>query len=98
MIMEDWRVVQLFLSAQKTGVYEVAVDATNTLVKCTCPAYESRSNCKHKRFVMQRMEENGGHYNVQVPDSVPDDVITKAVETNESFREFIIKYGKIEVL
>jgi hypothetical protein len=44
------------------------------------------------------MAENDGHYAILVPDDVPEDVADKANESAESFREFVLKYARVEVL
>jgi len=35
---------------------------------------------------------------VQIPDTVDDEVAFEALNNEESFRYFVIRYGKIEVL
>ena len=94
--LDTWRTVQVFLSP--TGVYEVQLRPDDTNAKCSCPSYKIRNKCKHTDFVTARMAENDGHYAILVPDDVPEDIAEKANETAESFREFVLKYARVEVL
>ena len=96
---DDLRLVQVFLSQNKTpgpGIYEVAVDIESVL-HCTCPGYKSRSTCKHVRFVNSRIETNGGTYPLEISSRASTEDAKKAQDSNKEFREFVIKYGRIEV-
>jgi hypothetical protein len=100
-IMSDqavsWRTVQMFLGEE--GVSEVSVDAENAFnVKCSCQSYNKFKKCKHANFVLNKIEANDGHYGVQIPDTVDDDIAFEALNNEASFRDFVIKYGQIEVL
>jgi hypothetical protein len=44
------------------------------------------------------MAENDGNYAILVPDDVPEDVADKASESPEAFRDFVLKYARVEVL
>jgi hypothetical protein len=44
------------------------------------------------------MDENDGHYAILVPDDVDEAVAEKANESAEAFREFVLKYARVEVL
>jgi hypothetical protein len=44
------------------------------------------------------MEENDGHYAILVPDNIPEELAEQANETAESFRAFVLKYARVEVL
>ena len=93
----SWRTVQLFLGDE--GVSEVLIDAANAFnAKCTCPSFSKFKKCKHTSFVLEKIEDNHGHYGVQIPDTVDDEEAFEALNDPESFRDFVIKYGKIEVL
>jgi hypothetical protein len=93
----SWRTVQLFLGEE--GVSEVCIDAMDALnVKCTCPSFSKFRKCKHASFVLNKIDKNDGHYGVQIPENIDDDIAFEALEDEEAFRAFIIKYGKIEVL
>jgi hypothetical protein len=92
----DWRTVQVFLSP--TGIYEVQLTAGSDDARCTCPAFILRNSCKHTRFVKKRMEENEGNYAILVPDNVPEELAAEASESAEKFRDFVLKYARVEVL
>lgn len=93
----NWRTVQFFIGEE--GVFEVMVDADDhRKVKCSCPSFSKAAKCAHTLKVRMRMRENDGHYRIQVPDTIDDETVFAAMESAESFREFLIKYGKVEVL
>lgn len=96
-MIHDWRTVQLFLNEQ--GVAEVEVDSLNAKnVKCTCPTDKAVSRCAHVKYVKKNMQENDGHYTVSIPVEIEEEEALEAVASSAAFREFIIKYGKVEVL
>lgn len=92
----DWRTVQVFLSP--TGVYEVQLSASAPDARCNCPTFTLRNSCKHTRYVQQRMAENDGNYAILVPDNIPEEIAEQANESAEKFREFVLKYARVEVL
>jgi hypothetical protein len=44
------------------------------------------------------MLENDGQYAILVPEDVPEEETSKASESAEAFRTFILKYARVEVL
>lgn len=81
------------------GVSEVCINSMNAKqVKCSCASFNKFSKCKHANFVLNKISENDGHYGVQIPENIDDDVAFEALSSEEGFRDFVIKYGKIEVL
>ena len=93
----DWRTVQMFLDDE--GVFEVEADADDySKMRCTCPAFRSSKKCKHARLVRRRIEENGGTYSIQIPETVPDAYIMEAMQDPIMFRNLIINHAKIEVV
>jgi hypothetical protein len=93
----DWRTLQLFLD--DVGVAEVEADADNyQTMKCSCPVFSRTKKCKHVRHVRKHMDEHDGTYSIQIPEDVPEEVVTAAMLTKESFRELIVKYSIIEVI
>lgn len=93
----DWRTVQLFLETD--GVVEVQIDAENNQkIRCTCSSFNNATRCKHAKFVKKQMDANDGFYSIHIPEDVDDDAAFIAMSTPESFRDFIIKYGKVEVI
>ena len=97
--MQGNKLVQIFLSENLNpgGVYEVSYTPSKSFV-CTCPGFEGRSKCKHVKFVDERVKANNGTYPLEISKSVTNEEADKASESPEAFREFLIKYGKIEVL
>lgn len=97
--MEDsgWRTVQLFLI--KTGVAEVSINTGPTKsVHCTCPVFEKSKRCKHQKYVKAQIMENDGNFTINIPYEVDEDLMQMAIEDKELFRQFIIEYGKVEVI
>jgi hypothetical protein len=93
----DWRTVQLFLD--DSGVSEVEIDAEDaTNVKCSCKSFYKSSRCKHTKYVRNEIESNDGNYAIKVPVDIDDDEALEAMSSSETFRDFIIKYGKVEVI
>jgi len=91
------QLLQVFLSPnQSLRIYEVSKSSDDT-IQCTCDVYISRSTCKHTRFVDARIEENGGSYPLQVSDRATFEDAEQAHLSEEAFRSFIIRFGKIEV-
>jgi hypothetical protein len=93
----DWRTVQMFLSEE--GIAEVEIDTDNSSkVRCSCPSFQKNARCKHQRKVRATIAENFGHYTVLVPEDVPEEVALTAMSDPQKMREFIIRYGRVEVL
>ena len=94
----DWRTVQVFISSQAAGVFEVEVDTASRGVRCTCPVWKKTKFCKHTEFVSSRMRVNNGNYSIQIPHDVPEEMAFDASDDARSFREFVLRYAKIEVI
>lgn len=93
----DWRTVQLFIG--DNGISEVEVDSLNSKnVRCTCTGSAATGRCPHVKYVKNTMLKNDGHYTVSIPVELDEEEVEIAMKTAESFREFIIRYGKVEVL
>jgi hypothetical protein len=41
---------------------------------------------------------NGGQYSVLIPQEIPEELAAEANDSAAKFREFVVKYAKIEVL
>jgi len=91
-----WMITQLFLS--DTGVHEVDVHYSSHKLRCDCDGFKTRGNCKHARFVKERMNKNNGIYPVEVSSKVDKEISIAASEDPKAFRELLLKYGKIEAL
>ena len=94
----SWRTVQLFISSQGAGVFEVEVDTETKDVRCTCPVFAKNTSCKHTSFVNNKMRFNNGHYSILVPTEVSEELAVDASEDAEKFRDFVVKYAKVEVI
>jgi len=98
-IMEDSRLVQIFLSQNSSpglGVFEVSLSKDKTF-SCNCPGYLGRGTCIHTRFVIARVKGNDGVYPLKISTRCTEEDAERAKESAESFREFIINFGEIEV-
>ena len=97
--MNEPRLVQVFLSQSHTpgpGIYEVSADYAGNLF-CTCPGFKGRTNCKHIKFVKARIDGNNGNYPLEISSRATKEDADTAKRSNEGFREFILRFGKIEV-
>jgi hypothetical protein len=93
----EWRTVQLFLG--EDGVCEVELDLSdNRNVRCSCARSSLFGKCKHIKFIENAIESSGGQYSIQVPNHVDELEAALAFDDAESFREFVVKYAKVEVL
>ena len=92
-----WRTVQQFISEQAVGIFEVEVNTETKEARCNCPVWAKKGSCKHTQFVNFRIRHTG-HYSIMIPHEVPEEMAFEANENPETFREFVVKYAKIEVL
>lgn len=97
-VSTPWRTVQQFISAANVGVFEVEIDTDSRETRCNCPMYDKKGTCKHCNFVNMKMKQNDGHYSIFVPNEVPEDLALEASDDPAKFREFVVNYGRIEVL
>jgi len=96
MAKSDWRTIQFFLSVR--GVFEVQIDLESDSARCNCPAFVARNVCKHSRYVVEKIKGNNGIYPMKVSSRASQEEIKRANESSNAFREFVVNYGKIEVL
>jgi hypothetical protein len=99
-VSNDLKLVQVFLPQANVagpGIYEVSVGDPNEFY-CTCPGFVSRMKCKHINFVKARIETNNGNYPLEISSRATPEDAERAKESNREFREFIIKFGKVEVI
>lgn len=97
--VEHKRLLQVFLSPTATpgpSIFEVS-STTDGVLSCTCSGYKGRTTCKHTRFVKARIDSNQGSYPLEISKSATDEDAQKAKESPEAFRDFVIKFAKIEV-
>jgi hypothetical protein len=99
-VKNEVRLVQVFLTkdraAQDSGIYEVSISSDRKIL-CTCPGWLSLNRCKHSDIVRARLDEDG-NYPFEISERATKKEGEIANISNEKFREFIIKYGKIEVV
>lgn len=96
---QDTKLIQIFLSqgvSPSPAIYEVSTTIDGKLI-CTCPGYSGRGSCKHARFVSARIKNNGGTYPLEISKKATREEAETAQESTDAFRDFIIKFGKIEV-
>lgn len=96
--MSDWRTLQMFLSPRQPAIYEVDMDLDSQDTRCNCPTYKGRRVCRHVKFVKARMESNGGNYPLMVHEHAEKEDISQVMSDPDRFREFIVRYGRVEVL
>jgi hypothetical protein len=93
----QWRTVQIFLDAD--GVAEVELDSENSSkMRCTCLTFSNAARCKHTKYIRKQLSDNDGHYSILIPEEVDDELALEAMEDPAAFRDFIIRYGKVEVI
>ena len=96
---QETKLIQVFLSkdaASVPNIFEVSTNKGGDLV-CSCPGFHGRGSCKHTKFVQDRIDGNDGHYPLEISKRATQEDADKARDSSEAFREFIIKFGKIEV-
>lgn len=93
----DWRTLQVFLDNE--GVCEVEADHDDyEQMRCSCAVFATARKCKHTRHVKREIIKNGGTYAIKISSAIDDEDIIDAMKTAESFRDFVLKYAKIEVI
>lgn len=98
-VNNNLRLVQVFLSQSQTpgpGIFEVSTNDEGSLF-CTCPGFSGRKTCKHTKLVQTRIDSNQGNYPLEILKKATQEEADKAKASNEDYRTFIIRYGKIEV-
>jgi hypothetical protein len=94
----DWRTVKLFLD-EEFAVSEVSIaDSDSSKVRCTCPQFGKGGKCKHTVWVRDWMNEHDGVFSIKIPPEVDPEEELDAFDDLNKFRDFVIKYGKVEVL
>ena len=93
-----WRTVQVFISAQAAGIFEVEVDTETKKTRCNCPVWRKTASCKHALFVQNKTRYNKGHYSILVSTEISEDLAVEACDDPKKFRDFVVKYAKVEVI
>lgn len=99
----NYKLIQFFLTGDDDlpAIYEVRLMKETKLLTCTCPGYRGRTDCKHIKFIRERLasSEERGHYVLKLDSETPEDVIDGISRMDYSeYRDFVAKYGMIEVL
>jgi hypothetical protein len=93
----EWRTVQMFLGDE--GVSEVSVDSEDpTKIRCSCTVFQKNARCKHSKFMRDKFQTRQEAVQIKIPDNVSDEELEQAFKDTQSFRDFVIKYGKVLVL
>lgn len=96
--MSNWRTVQVFLSPRHPAIYEVELDVTNADTRCSCPTFRAKDQCRHTKMIERRMDECDGQYPILLEAEVQESDISDSLHDPAKFREFIVRFGKVEVL
>jgi hypothetical protein len=99
-IVPGWRLLQVFLDAT-TGVHEVDVWVPVGDMRCTCSGdgEGDEDRCEHIRWVLRRIEENGGIFPLMVDEGEDPDVILALCRTDpEGYRTRVREHGWVETL
>jgi len=97
--VKGYKLLQVFLSTKTTshpGIFEVSTNSNDDL-HCTCPGFTSRGLCKHIDFVKAKMNENKGVYPLAVSSKATSYDAEAAKTSEKAMRDFVIRFGKIEV-
>ena len=78
------------------SIFEVFQTEDKKII-CTCPTFKGRSSCKHVKFVKLRMDTDGGIYRLEYVGNPTYEEKEKSRRSFQDRKEFIIKYGKIEI-
>jgi hypothetical protein len=98
-MLKEWRTIQLFLT--KNGIAEVELETFNQKkIRCSCKTSKPWAKCSHIKYVREQMKKSidGNSYSISVPEDVDDDEAMDAIGDPYSFREFVIKHGKVLVI
>lgn len=93
------KLLQVFLSPESApapAISEVYMIKDGDLT-CTCPGFRARSSCKHIKLVKERIDGNDGAYPMEVSVRATQEDADAASESDTAFRDFVVKYGKVEV-
>jgi hypothetical protein len=100
----EWRTIQIFIEKELNNkdaleISEVAIDSDGPAnIKCSCKNFKEIEVCKHVTYVTRKIEKNNGSFGLMVPEEIPDELAYMAFSDEQSARNFILHYGKIEVI
>lgn len=100
MIDDNLKLLQQFLTLSAgpgPSIIEVGVTQDKKVV-CNCAKFILKNTCRHSRYILSQMDDNGGEYPYGVSSRATKEDKDKAQLSNKNFREFIVKFGTIEVI
>lgn len=100
MLDQNVSLLQQFLTYSATSgplIVEVGVTESNKVV-CNCNRFLSSTSCKHSRFVKYSMEKNNGVYDNGISHRATQEDKNKAMLSSKNRREFVARFGTIEVI
>jgi len=87
--MLGWKTIQFFVSLDE--ICEVQISHSSEL-RCTCKGYVGRKNCRHSNWCRSKLSR--GEYPIEITKDIPEEELKVARESNEAFRNIVLKYGK----
>ena len=100
MLDQNTSLLQQFLTYSVTaGPTIIEVGTTNNgKVVCNCNRFIANTGCKHARFVKYSMEKNNGVYDNGISHRATQEDKNKASLSSKNRREFVARFGTIEVI
>ncbi len=95
--LDGWRLIQVFISP-RYAVFEVEMHMTDNRLRCTCPGWQRRKSCKHTEYITEHTDPSLATYATTLWRQPSVEETDSAVKSPESYRQFILTFGKIEVL
>lgn len=97
LVDSPWRTVQFFLT-DRPSVAEVESNTETTKLRCSCDMWGSRQKCSHVVFVKKRSDANGGAYPITFSVTASPRDKARARRSRNDHREFVMRFGRIEVI
>ncbi len=100
MIDDNVKLLQQFLTVSAgpgPSIIEVGLTIDNKVV-CNCSKFFSKNSCRHSRYIKAMMDDNLGNYPYGTSSRATAEDIAKSKLSNKNFREFIVKFGIVEVI
>jgi hypothetical protein len=67
--------------------------------RCSCPTFRRTSKCRHTEWIRQQMLTHDGQYPLRIHRSAGGvDNIHRVMGSPSAFRDFVVRYGRVEVL
>ena len=100
MVDNSVKLLQQFLTTSAgpgPSIVEVSLTDDRRVV-CNCLKFEPKQSCRHSRYIKALMDDNKGEYPYGTNSRATPEDIAKSKLSNKNFREFIVKFGSIEVI